>query len=504
MRLRAWLETATVGGMTSVDRERVIGMTSVDRERVIGMRVVRGLRASEHREVLLVHDDVEDAPRVVTLLTGSEVVGRWAGELAALEGAAGPHVVRVLDAGEAPGGYAIVTEHLPGPSIAELLARRDRLDLGEIVTIVAPTAAAIERLHDAGVAHGAVTARHVRLSADGAPTLVGFGHARTSRPSRTEAELARDPAVAGDREQLRQLTLDLVADAGRARATPAVAVFLERLRAIPTGDAAILRMCTDEIFFLAVGQPIGLDRHDPIAAIRLGHPDDRPEEIADLPTARPGGVGILVSIIPEAWRQTAAARAEQIAIFRDQIASLRTRAEGKGRLALVGLVVAAVLGAGVIAWPAMSAPADSALADPSLGEPVQSTDGAISSSSAGPMTLEELVVGDDPAIAAETLLAVRRECLRALDEECLTLVDAPGSPILADDLAIVRTAEPVGGQADDGVLTGPIAADTLTLIDDWGGSVLLGAGQGAERLGILLVRHDEGWRLRDVTRAAAG
>ena len=88
----------------------------------------------------------------------------------------GVHLVRLRSVH----GDVLVLDHAPGGSLAALLARRGRLDPGEVVTVVAPVAQALGAAHAAGLVHGHVGLRSVLLTADGMPLLdeLGAGHLR--------------------------------------------------------------------------------------------------------------------------------------------------------------------------------------------------------------------------------------------------------------------------------------------------------------------------------------
>jgi len=86
----------------------------------------------------------------------------------------GVHLVRLRSVH----GDVLVLDHAPGGSLAALLARRGRLDPGEVVTVVAPVAHVLGAAHAAGLVHGHVGLRSVLLTADGMPLLdeLGAGH----------------------------------------------------------------------------------------------------------------------------------------------------------------------------------------------------------------------------------------------------------------------------------------------------------------------------------------
>jgi hypothetical protein len=114
-----------------------------------------------------------------------------------------PHLVRLHEVvrHEVRGGpaeVALVLDLLAGGSLASLLARRGRLRPGEVVTTVAPVAAALAHAHDRGVVHGDLSPGNVVFTAEGRPVLTDLGTARlvgdTARAEVTPAYV--DPVVA--------------------------------------------------------------------------------------------------------------------------------------------------------------------------------------------------------------------------------------------------------------------------------------------------------------------
>src|SRR3954469_19441105 len=94
-----------------------------------------------------------------------------------------PHLVRLIEVVHQPrrGGIprvALVLELLEGGSLATLLTRRGRLRLGEVVTAIAPVAAALAHAHEHGVVHGDLSPGNIVFTADGRPVLTDLGVAR--------------------------------------------------------------------------------------------------------------------------------------------------------------------------------------------------------------------------------------------------------------------------------------------------------------------------------------
>jgi hypothetical protein len=94
-----------------------------------------------------------------------------------------PHLVRLIEVVHQPrrGGVArvaLVLELLEGGSLAALLARRGRLRPGEVVTAIAPVAAALAHAHGIGVVHGDLAPGNIVFTAEGRPVLTDLGVAR--------------------------------------------------------------------------------------------------------------------------------------------------------------------------------------------------------------------------------------------------------------------------------------------------------------------------------------
>ncbi|MGY1804571.1 serine/threonine-protein kinase [Blastococcus sp. SYSU D00922] len=108
---------------------------------------------------------------------------RQAREAGLLGGLDHPHLVRLIEVVHQPqrGGatrVALVLELLAGGSLAALLARRGRLRPGEVVTAIAPVAAALAHAHAGGVVHGDLSPGNIVFTAEGRPVLTDLGVAR--------------------------------------------------------------------------------------------------------------------------------------------------------------------------------------------------------------------------------------------------------------------------------------------------------------------------------------
>jgi hypothetical protein len=122
-----------------------------------------------------------DAVAVKVLVAGDPE--RQAREAALLGALDHPHLVRLIEVVHQPrrGGVprvALVLELLAGGSLADVLARRGRLLPGEVVTAIAPVAAALAHAHSEGVVHGDLSPGNIVFTAEGRPVLTDLGVAR--------------------------------------------------------------------------------------------------------------------------------------------------------------------------------------------------------------------------------------------------------------------------------------------------------------------------------------
>ena len=113
-------------------------------------------------------------------LRGTDRVGweRHRREAALLAAVSHPHLARLLGVLSDHGEPVLVLDHLAGGSLTSLLARRRRLPAGEVVSIIAPLAAALAYAHDEGLVHADVTPGNVLFTAGGRPVLTDLGIAR--------------------------------------------------------------------------------------------------------------------------------------------------------------------------------------------------------------------------------------------------------------------------------------------------------------------------------------
>ncbi|WP_372697862.1 serine/threonine-protein kinase [Arthrobacter sp. JSM 101049] len=96
-------------------------------------------------------------------------------EVTALASMRHQHIVELIGTVHTDCGEAILMEYLPGGSVADLIAARGPVSLGEAVTVIAPIASALAYLHDHGGVHGDVAPGNILFTAAGMPKLADLG-----------------------------------------------------------------------------------------------------------------------------------------------------------------------------------------------------------------------------------------------------------------------------------------------------------------------------------------
>jgi hypothetical protein len=486
---------------------------------------------------------------------------RQAREAALLGALDHPHLVRLLEVVHQPrrGGeprVALVLELLAGGSLAALLARRGRLRPGEVVTAIAPVAAALAHAHTNGVVHGDLSPGNIVFTAEGRPVLTDLGVARVLgetaagevTPAYVDPTVARGGAPGPASDVFGVAAAAFHALTGIApwnAATPG-----DTLRVAADGllpDLAELAPEAPPELLAVIGRGLAADPHDrgsaaafaldlrhacrpePVRLPQSGVPDDelgltgrgpRTELTHQVPgrSPRPAPVVSEPAGRGERWR-SALSRTWTVLPVR--------------RIGAVALVALAVSGVGWLAL-ASTGPRDAGAAVPASAAasssvaPSSAAPSSVGPASAGPVAHREVDPSQTtPGTLEEwrTLVNVlylrRAEAFRTASPELLDGVYADSSALQAADARFVSSlagagealrgfvpdVEQVTAARPDGddrvrldLVDGWAAYEVVSLSQPDGPALRTRAGQAASGVRMVLVRTREGWRIESAER----
>lgn len=117
-------------------------------------------------------------------LLGPDNLQRFRREAGILQGLEHPHIVRCYHAGEAERFVYLALEHLPGGSLEEVLAERQRLSVPQAVGVIRRVLLGLSRAHESKVLHRDIKPGNVLFDERGVPKLADFGLARAKGQAR--------------------------------------------------------------------------------------------------------------------------------------------------------------------------------------------------------------------------------------------------------------------------------------------------------------------------------
>jgi hypothetical protein len=430
-------------------------------------------------------------------LRGSSAVQRLRREAAILAAVAGPHVIGVRAVVVDGDDAVLVLDHAGGGSLATVLGVRGQISPPEVVTVLAPLAAALAAAHGRGLVHGDLTPANILFSVDGRPMLADFGvaHAVGLPPEVVEGTVGYvDPEVVGGAAVSTASDVFALGAIGRAclgggpgaaasAAAAAPAALLAAIESAMAADpldrpaaaefgAAVLESCAAGPVVLVGG---GASTEVPVTdALRPRAPEPRdPPEPAAAPPRPAGG----------AYRRRLAVVAAAVVALGLALGL----GEAWGRH---GHSAAAALPVATSSSPALAAPATSAAPSPSRAPPS----------------------AERWASVVQRLAATRAKAFEQADPSLLASVYVSGSAAYATDLSTVQSLAGRGLRAQGFAATvehvAVARADAnvvrLHVVDRLSGYTLVDAagavhGRGEERTArgytMVLRRTQSGWRI---------
>ncbi|MCZ2402387.1 serine/threonine protein kinase [Paenarthrobacter sp. Z7-10] len=460
------------------------------------------------------------------------------------------------------GSWALLMDYAAGGSLADLVAARTRLTVGETVTVLSPLAQVLGYLHDQGVVHGDVAPGNVLFTAEGKPLLADFGVAAMvgdrSQPWLGTDGFVVDGPADGDASGS-SLVLDPAADVyamaavgwfaltGQAPPPPASRLPLalhvqgipeELSEALEAGlqESAALRPSALElgqaIYRSAVALPLDLSFsvHPSVIPELLTRRQLRVEAAGRLRWARLGvrirailrGRGLTgtgTGIPSQGWDRTNNRSSVPSRGRGGTGASAGVRNRGWALRRTAGVVAVVLVAAVVVlAWPrANPGP------DPTTGSsPARNGAGGTAHSLANlavPDPIREKLESQDPQRALAGLAWLRSYAFSAGQGGMLEWVDVSGSTALADDRTVatqleasahtlagletqILTARTLEARSDATVLVKATAVTSgFTEVDRFGTVVRSQPEAATQMLTFVLFRESGYWQIAEVRRA---
>jgi len=460
--------------MHHADHSRPRAGTALD-----GYRLLRKLGEGKRAEVFL--GVAEGEPHsALKVYRPSCLADARAVELEALTRAAHAHVVQVRDVAS----NSLILERLELGSLAQLLAGRSALSLGEALTILAPLGSAIDSMHDSGVAHGAIGPTTVLFRATGAPVLACFGQAALHEPALTPAGQGDIPGVIDDRAAFARLSATVLATQRDSRVTRLLDWLAEQgEQGFPD---AIGEAVAERLFGMADAEPVRFERDDVPSGPAI------PARVVSARAVSTDSVPVGASVARRAglpqWIDDTLAESftgSLIGAWRERLLA-HLRAVRRRVWILAGAVALALVVALLVVPTNDEQPVSSGTTTPAPSET--------------PVVVEiSAVTGDDPLEALTALLEVRERCIRELSILCLEGVDQVGSAAMAHDVALVRSLQSDSGEQR---ANAPLDATESHVVERLGDSALIRLATSEAETGdtqpasLLLMKGEAGWRIR--------
>ncbi|MFJ6454114.1 serine/threonine-protein kinase [Paenarthrobacter sp. NPDC091669] len=471
-------------------------------------------------------------------------------EVKVLSGLKHQHLVQIYDVvpleGHSVGTLGIVMDYAAGGSLANLMAGRGRLQVGEAVTILTPLAQALDYLHAHGTVHGDVAPGNILFTAEGKPLLADLGIAsmvgggRPNLEAGTPGFTSPGGAMAGsgtDDLQELQPARDIYSLAavgwycltGAAPETtqhrPPLSVVVPD---VPRSLVAALEAALDldplvrptakelamAIFRSAAPEPVDLSGavHSSVIPELL----TRRQALGRSVRRTPRWVGSWRRFLPRGLQRSLRSEGR------------RTRRRGRWFRGSAAIVTTGLL-LGILAWNLwpqnpqqqsmeLSAQPQEVAAETGKADPGPET----TVSAALPEGLAEGLHADDPAVAVATLSSLRDMALGQGRLELLALVNASGSPaessdqLLADHLRKTGTmyagfSTTISGagvsgprEAVDAVVTLTVATSGYEERDASGAKVRSRPARPPQELRVHVVRADGRWWISEILAPGTG
>ncbi len=143
-------------------------------------QIIKSIGEGGMANVYLAYDTILDRNVAVKVLRGDlatdeKFVRRFQREALSASSLSHPNIVEVYDVGEDNGQYYIVMEYIEGKHLKELLKKRGKLVLSEVIDIMLQITDGMSVAHDAYIIHRDIKPQNIMIQENGVVKITDFG-----------------------------------------------------------------------------------------------------------------------------------------------------------------------------------------------------------------------------------------------------------------------------------------------------------------------------------------
>lgn len=143
-------------------------------------QIIKSIGEGGMANVYLAYDTILDRNVAVKVLRGDlssdeKFVRRFQREALSASSLSHPNIVEVYDVGEDNGQYYIVMEYIEGKHLKELLKKRGKLTLSEVIDIMLQITDGMSMAHDSYIIHRDIKPQNIMIQENGVVKITDFG-----------------------------------------------------------------------------------------------------------------------------------------------------------------------------------------------------------------------------------------------------------------------------------------------------------------------------------------
>lgn len=143
-------------------------------------QIIKSIGEGGMANVYLAYDTILDRNVAVKVLRGDlaqdeKFVRRFQREALSASSLSHPNIVEVYDVGEDNGSYYIVMEYIEGKHLKELIKRRGRLTITEVIDIMSQVCDGLATAHDSYIIHRDIKPQNIMILDSGLVKITDFG-----------------------------------------------------------------------------------------------------------------------------------------------------------------------------------------------------------------------------------------------------------------------------------------------------------------------------------------